>query len=154
MKMHRIMCMAVITLSLWAVMATAEVPHYINFQGTLTDTSGNPITGIRSIQFFIYSDSTSPIPLWNESQPSVDITDGLFRVSLGSVTPLPPTLFNGSTRWLGIRVSPDLAELSPGNALPAFLMGLGRYTLIRHSMPTLPPLTTTGPYPAAISIAL
>jgi hypothetical protein len=112
------------TLSIWftlclicAISLFADVPHYINFQGTLTDTSGNPITGTRSIQFSIYADSASVLSMWTETQPSVEVTDGLFRVSLGAITPLSPTLFNGATRWLGIRVSPDAAELSPRQSI-------------------------------------
>ena len=113
MNARNIICALSICLCLGVLGASADVPHFINFQGNLTDAIGHPISGTRTIQFTIYSDSTVPYYLWTETQPSVEITDGLFRVSLGVVTALPPTLFDGTTRWLGIRVSPDAGELSP-----------------------------------------
>jgi len=117
MNLRKVLAALTGFLCLSLLCAWAEVPPNINYQGTLTDSSGNPITGIRSIQFLLYSVSSGGIALWNETQPSVIITEGLFSVSLGSVTPLPPHLFDGSTRWLGIRVSPDLAELTPRQPL-------------------------------------
>jgi hypothetical protein len=95
----------------------ADVPNGINFQGTLTDSAGNGISGTRSMQFFLYADSTGGSALWNEMHWSVEVDDGLFRVQMGSVTALPNSLFTGSTLWLGIQVSPDPTELSPRQAL-------------------------------------
>jgi hypothetical protein len=90
----------------------ADVPHLINFQGTLADSTGNPITGTRDVQFSLYADSIGGAPLWSEMHSAVDIADGVFRVSLGSVNTLSPYLFDGSVLWLGILVSPDVQELS------------------------------------------
>ena len=103
----------VIALCFFTVGALATVPNYINFQGTLTDTSGNPITGDRSMQFFLYDDSLSSAQLWDEFHPTVGIQDGLFRVQLGSVISLPPSLFDGSVLWLGILVGSDPQEMTP-----------------------------------------
>ena len=91
----------------------ADVPHLINFTGTLTDTTGCPITDTRNIQFALYADSIGGTPLWNEAHSSVDVIDGLFHVMLGSATSFPPNLFDGSKPWLGITVSPDVTELTP-----------------------------------------
>jgi hypothetical protein len=95
------------------VESLANVPNFINLQGTLTDSSGNPVTGIRTIQFSIYSDSVGGIPIWNELHWSVSVEDGLFHVLLGSTTSFPSSLFSGNTLWLGIQISPDPAELYP-----------------------------------------
>jgi len=96
------------------VAVQADVPHFINFQGTLTDTSGSPISSdISRMSFFIYADSVGGTSLWSEMHSSVPVVDGLFQVTLGVETSLPPSLFNGSTLWLGILVSPDPLELSP-----------------------------------------
>jgi hypothetical protein len=84
------------------------VPNIVNFQGTLTDTMGTPITGTQSMQFYLYEDSTGGIPLWAETHSSVEVTDGLFRVQLGWMNPLDPNTFDGSTLWLGVQVSPDV----------------------------------------------
>ena len=85
--------------------ALADVPTQINFQGTLTDSSGNPITGTRSMLFHLFNDSTGGFyPLWGETRSSVEIQDGLFRVVLGNVNPLSYSVFNGQERWLQIEV--------------------------------------------------
>jgi hypothetical protein len=99
----------------------ADVPHLINYQGTLTDTSGNPITGTRQIGFFLFADSVGGYPLWMEDQGLVEISDGLFRVTLGSETSLPDSLFNGSVLWLAIRVSPDPAPFAQRQPLNTVL---------------------------------
>jgi hypothetical protein len=114
----------ILTLVVGVVCATgtfAEVPNYINYQGTLTDTSGNTITGARSMQFSLYADSTGGTALWSEMQWTVEVNDGLFRTSLGSVTTLPSSLFDGNVLWLGIQVSPDPSELSPSFHSPVQL---------------------------------
>lgn len=93
----------------------AEVPHLINYQGTLTDSSGVPITGTRTIEFSIYADSVGGTPLWNEEHTDVEIQDGLFDVRLGISNPIAYTVFNGDKRWIGIVV--DSEELSPRESI-------------------------------------
>ncbi len=51
--------------------AFADVPNQFNYQGTLTDTSGNPITGTESMTFSLYADSTGGTSLWSETQATV-----------------------------------------------------------------------------------
>jgi hypothetical protein len=69
------------------------------------------------MEFAIYQDSVGVVPLWNETHASVEIVDGLFWVKLGSLTPVPTSLFDGSQLWLGITISPDLTELAPRQPL-------------------------------------
>ena len=90
----------------------ADVPNYINFQGTLTDSSGNPITGTETMTFSLYTDTVGVSSMWSETHTSVELVDGLFRVQLGSVTPLLPSLLDESSLWLGITVSGN-SEMSP-----------------------------------------
>jgi hypothetical protein len=80
--------------------AMGEVPNYINFQGTLCDSTGNPVTGTYNMQFSIYGDSTGGSSLWNEAHPSVEVTDGVFNLLLGTVNVFQDSLFNGQERWL------------------------------------------------------
>jgi hypothetical protein len=123
METRKILCVIVTALCFLAVNGWATVPNYINYQGMLTDDTGNPITGTRQMDFAIYPDSTIAIPMWTETHGSVDVIDGLFRVKLGSLLPLSSTLFNGSELWLGITVSPDIVELSPRQALASVPYG-------------------------------
>jgi hypothetical protein len=95
----------------------ADVPNFINFQGALADSIGNPISDTRQMEFALYAEESGGIALWIESHPSVEIIDGLFRVQLGSVNVLPASLCDGSVLWLGITISPDGSELMPRQPL-------------------------------------
>ena len=98
---QRITILSIITaLCCSAVCVFAAVPNSINFQGTLTDSSGSPITGSRDFQFFLYADSVGGSSLWNESHSMVNVTDGLFRILLGINSPFPDTLFTGQALWM------------------------------------------------------
>jgi hypothetical protein len=90
------------TLALVVVLATraaADVPMLLNYQGRLTDPSGNPKNGTFTMQFAVYDAETGGNQLpsgtpWSETQ-SVTVTNGVFNVLLGSVTALPADLFQG-----------------------------------------------------------
>ena len=124
MKLSRILCSVVITLCFFAVVALATVPNQLNFQGTLSDSNGSPITGTRIMQFFLYEDSIGGPALWGELHPAVDVQDGMFRVILGSDVPLPPPIFAGGVLWLGIQVDPDPTELTPRQPLVSVPYGI------------------------------
>lgn len=93
--------------------ATAQVPQMINYQGKLTTAGGGCVGDTTiSMTFKIYADSTTPTSLWSETQSSVEVEDGIFNVLLGSVNPIPSSVFNGSTKYLGITVGGD-SEMTP-----------------------------------------
>jgi len=93
---------------------SAAINPQINFQGKLTNTDGTNVTnGTYSIVFSIYTVPSSGTNVWTETQPSVTVTDGIFQVSLGSVTPLPGSVdFNSNALYLGVKVGADL-EMNP-----------------------------------------
>ncbi len=92
------------------------IPQLINAQGVLRDGSGNPVpNAFYSTTFRIYDAASGGSVLWSEAQ-SVATLGGQFNVNLGSVTPIPDSVFNSSNRWLGIQVSPD-AEMTPRSRL-------------------------------------
>lgn len=94
----------------------AQVPMQIAHQGRLTDATGNPITNsAQSIAFSIYDVATGGSLLWQETQ-SVNVSNGLYSVLLGTVTPFPSNLFTGSPRFLAIKVGGD-AEMTPRQRL-------------------------------------
>jgi hypothetical protein len=66
----------------------SSIPQEVNYQGRLTDDAGNPITGTRDMTFAIYDAEIGGTQFWSESQTGVQITDGLFNVILGSLTPI------------------------------------------------------------------
>lgn len=93
---------------------SAAINQQINFQGKLTNPDGTNVTnGTYSIVFSIYSVSSGGSAIWTETQGSVSITDGIFQVSLGSVSALPGSVnFNSASLFLGIKVGAD-AEMTP-----------------------------------------
>jgi len=112
--------------AIWLILATilsvanlpAEIPHQINYQGRLTDGTGNPVDGSHSITFKIYSSSAGGTALWSETHSSIPVSNGLLSVVLGSVTALGNTVFASQPRWLGISVDGN-PELVPRTQIVA-----------------------------------
>ncbi|MEI7632377.1 MAG: hypothetical protein WCJ60_03575 [bacterium] len=100
--------------------ASASINPHINFQGKLTNPDGTNVTNSNySIVFSIYTVSSGGAAVWTETQPTVTVTDGIFRVSLGDFTALPGSVdFNSSSLYLGIKVSTD-SEMTPRVQLTA-----------------------------------
>jgi hypothetical protein len=82
-----------------------SIPQTITFQGKLLE-SGNAVTGTRDFYFSFVGTA------WTEIHPAVQVTDGLYSVILGSVTPIPVSVFsNNASATLHITVGTD--ALSP-----------------------------------------
>jgi len=96
--------------------AFTAVPQLFNYQGFLTAGGGNPLTGTFSMTFTIYDDSTGGNIIWTETQPGIVVDVGNFSALLGSVTTLVYTVFNGTTRYLGVKVGTD-PEITPRTRL-------------------------------------
>lgn len=91
----------------------------LSYQGTLTDSSGNPVTGSYEITFRIYNSPTSTTPLWEEARSGVNavpVQNGLFNVMLGNLSPIPETVWEASELFLGVKIGSD-AEMSPREIL-------------------------------------
>ncbi len=85
----------------------AGVPTTLTYQGTLTDGSGQPVTGDKTVTFALYKVPTGGTAFWTETQ-SLTLVDGRLSVALGASkgNPLDPGDFTGET-YIGIRVAPD-----------------------------------------------
>jgi hypothetical protein len=84
----------------------------IAYQGRLADPAGAPISTTTTINFRLYATAVGGSALWAEAQ-TVQVTNGLFNVLLGSTAPIPQSIITGnSTLWLGIAVAAD-PEMSP-----------------------------------------
>jgi hypothetical protein len=81
------------------------------FQGRLNDTNG-PLNTNAAMIVRIYAVSSGGAALWQETQSSVPVTNGLFSVALGQSVPVDASILNGNARWLGISVNGN-AELTP-----------------------------------------
>ncbi|MCP4582304.1 MAG: hypothetical protein GY839_11880 [candidate division Zixibacteria bacterium] len=84
--------------------AVAEIPRQISFQGILKDSSGEIVEdSVYLVTFTIYDDTTADNIWWQEGQ-DVETEDGYFTVLLGSVNPVEDSVFDGSSRYLGIQI--------------------------------------------------
>jgi hypothetical protein len=81
----------------------ASIPHKINYQGQLKDTStGDPLVGSVNLTFRIYDASLDGAQLWAESQTAEADANGVVSVVLGSSTPIDID-FDGPV-WLQVEV--------------------------------------------------
>jgi len=116
--------LVMIAILLWAQSAGAVPFHAesaastgtVAYQGRLADSSGNPLTQTLNMSFRLYSASTGGAPLWTEQwtgSNGVKVSDGLFNVMLGSLTPIAQSLITGNSNlFLGITVGTD-DEMTP-----------------------------------------
>ncbi len=107
----RALCSCALLLLAFAVASRSEVvPRVMAFQGRILESATQrPFTGTRAMVFKIYSVAAGGSALWTENQ-NVEIQNGLYMVSLGSVTPLNLP-FDGPY-WLGVAVEGG-AEMTP-----------------------------------------
>ncbi len=63
----------------------ADSPDLMNYQGKLTDAQGNLIGGSNSVSFSFFTAPAGGESVWTEVHDSVEVTQGLFSVVLGSV---------------------------------------------------------------------
>jgi len=77
-----------ILFSVTCTLSYGAVPHFINYQGRLTDSGGAPLNGSYQLTFRIYDASVAGNLLWEENYSGVVIQKGIFSVLLGSVTNL------------------------------------------------------------------
>jgi hypothetical protein len=96
--------------------AIQNSPSTIAYQGRLADANGNPLTGTYNMIFRLYAVPTGGAPLWEEQwtgSNGVRVSDGLFNVMLGSLTPIQQSVIaSRDPLWLGITVGTD-DEMTP-----------------------------------------
>ena len=88
----------------------------IAYQGRLADADGNPLTDTYNMIFRLYDVASGGIFLWEElwtGSNSVQVSDGLFNVMLGSLDSIPQSVITGhDSLFLGITVGTD-DEMEP-----------------------------------------
>lgn len=85
-------------------------PTLMNFQGRLTNSAGNVVAnGSYNMIFRIYDAASGGTLLWTETRETTDrvtVTNGLFSVKLGEVTPLSASTFSSnSTLYFEIQLA-------------------------------------------------
>jgi trimeric autotransporter adhesin len=95
--------------------ALAQIPDKINYQGKLTNPTGQAVTATVSMVFSLYDVATGGAAVYTETQ-SVAVANGVFNAAIGSVTPL--ALPFDVPYYLGVTVGAD-PEMTPRQALLA-----------------------------------
>ncbi len=86
-----------------------SVPTQLNYQGFLVDaTDSSAATATLEMTFRLFDSQTEGAELWSETHPTVQVSNGIFHVLLGSVTPFPVNLFDGSPLWLQTEVGAEV----------------------------------------------
>jgi hypothetical protein len=128
-----------------APLSNPDVPGLISYQGRLTDVAGNPLTGDYDVRFCLYAAPTGGTALWCETHATVtdtavNVTYGVFSVMLGSVTPIPDSVFDEPELHLGVKVETD-DEMAPrrqivsvGYAYRAEAAGISGYEIVTSSV--------------------
>lgn len=87
--------------------ALGSIPHKINYQGQLTDTStGDPLTGSVDLTFRIFDSSSDGTELWSEAQMATADDNGVVSVVLGASNPID-IAFDGPV-WLQVEVDSEV----------------------------------------------
>jgi hypothetical protein len=105
----------IVLLSLIVISSSAysAVPHTINYQGKLTDSSGAAVNATVTMVFSIYNVPSGGTALWTETH-SVTVVNGIYSITLGDSTAL--NLAFDEQYYLGITVGSD-AEMTPRQPL-------------------------------------
>ena len=105
MKMKNILGAAILVFIL-AGSVFAAIPQKMGYEGKVTDSSGNALTGSYNMRFTITSDLAGSTVLWGpETHSSVNASNGTFSVMLGDTTLIPTTVFSGSTTYIKIEIA-------------------------------------------------
>ncbi|HLP27157.1 MAG TPA: hypothetical protein VK147_00860, partial [Candidatus Didemnitutus sp.] len=113
--------------------ASAQIPRTISYQGLLTTAANDPVAdGQQSLTFAIYDTPTGGTALWTEVQNATTL-QGVFEVTLGSVTPL--ILPFDKPYYLGITLQGN-PEYTPRIGLAAAPYALAAQTAVSAATAT------------------
>ena len=97
--------------------AAVGINPQINFQGKLV----NPTTGVNvtdgsgyEFVFSLYNGTGGAI--WTETHTGVTVSNGIYRVALGSISSLTSVNFNRDDVYLGVQVTKNAAGAATGDA--------------------------------------
>jgi hypothetical protein len=118
---------------------TTTSTSLISHQGRLADASGEPLSGQYDMELRIYEVPTGGTHLWEEywtGSNSVEVSDGLFNVMLGSINnTLASAIAGHNELYLGITVGTD-GEMSPRVQLGSVPFAMHALTVADGSVTT------------------
>jgi hypothetical protein len=117
-KLQVMGCLFLVLVS--GALLSQSVPQLINYQGRLTDSSGQPLDGVTvDLKFSFYGSESGDTVFLSVLQEDVQITGGIYHVLIGSGTITPGTestltdvFQKHSEVWMGVKVDTD-PEMTP-----------------------------------------
>jgi hypothetical protein len=107
--------MIVVMILLFGTHSAYAAPGIMNYQGTLTDTAGLPVSATKAMTFKIFATISDTTSKWTSVIQSVVVKNGNFSVNLGEQDAFPAGLFDNDSLFLGVTV--DGVELTPRKRL-------------------------------------
>lgn len=120
--------------------AVTTVPTKMNFQGRLTDSNGNiKADGLYNMKLRLFTVDSGGTDVWNETRETtnrVQVTNGLFSIRLGDVTPIPAGLFASGSLYLEVELptpasatcsTASCASFTEGAMTPRSLLSTSAY---------------------------
>ncbi len=106
------------------LLSAAATTGKINYQARLLDAYGRRINDAVTLSFKLYDAATDGNLLWSETHQNVVVTDGIYSLELGSITPVPASVFTQDGVYLELAInnetmSPRQLITSAGQALVA-----------------------------------
>jgi len=96
---------ALLTVFAADTLKAGDVPNVITTQGVLRNAGGDVVNGIYSLTLKMYTAQIDGQLLWSEVQNNVVVENGIYTSTLGTISPLPTSLFKQQTDvWLGVSV--------------------------------------------------
>jgi hypothetical protein len=131
MNVKRIISVFVLVLFSGVVIAQS-VPELINYQGRLTDDTGQPLDGVTvDLTFSFYGVESGGSVMLSVLQEDVLVTKGIYHVLIGSDTVTPGTentladVFQKHTNvWMGVKVNTD-SEMTPRSRIASAAYAIG-----------------------------
>lgn len=93
-------------LALFSVAASADPP--VGFQGFLTDAADDPVNGTINLVISLFDTATGGSALYTESHPAVSISQGRFRLDIGTGSPVTGSFSADlfiAERWVEVNVN-------------------------------------------------
>jgi len=86
-----------------------SVPDQLNYQGHLANAAdSSAVTATLEMTFRLFDSENKGAELWSEMHPTVEVSDGLFQVLLGSITTFPGGLFDTAELWLQTEIGGEM----------------------------------------------
>ena len=107
--------MIVVMILMFGTHSAYAAPGIMNYQGTLTDTAGLPVSATKAMTFKIFATISDTTSKWTSVIQSVVVKNGNFSVNLGEQDAFPAGLFDNDSLFLVVTV--DGVELTPRKRL-------------------------------------